>query len=377
MRKKSIRLRRACSLVAYWEGSQIIIENYVNHARISAEPETTAILQYFSTWRSPSTVYSAMASYEPTSVAAVVRELVRLGFLLGERTREAAKDDKVERVWSSWLPAAGFLHFSARDTKFVPMAAARRFLRERARSLPPPPPVKHCPRVPWVALPAPKVSGELSRLLLSRRTWRRFSPTPLALSDLATLLWMTWGVQAWMELPIGRVPMKTSPSGGARHPIEVYVLVRNVSGLRAGIYHYAADKHRLELLKRGASSRMISDYLVGQNWFAGAAALLLMTAVFPRSHWKYHNAITYRIIASDAGHLCQTLCLLATSLGLAPFCTQALAESKIEKDLGIDGIEEAVLYVAGVGTRPRGNEQAPGPTSFRWPLSRQGLPSFF
>jgi hypothetical protein len=36
-------------------------------------------------------------------------------------------------------------------------------------------------------------------------------------------------------------------------------------------------------------------------------------------------------------------------MGLAPFCTAALKDSMIEKDLGIDGISESVLYVAGVG----------------------------
>ena len=44
---------------------------------------------------------------------------------------------------------------------------------------------------------------------------------------------------------------------------------------------------------------------------------------------------------------------LATWLGLAPFETMALADSRIERDLGIDGVSESVLYAAGVGTRPR------------------------
>jgi SagB-type dehydrogenase family enzyme len=317
-----------------------------------------------------------MLSYDRASITAVVRELTRLGFLLREGTAEAERDSKVEKTWSSWLPAAGFLHFSARDAKFLDLPVMRRKLLRRAKLHLPPPPVKHYPSVPQVSLPAPKRDGELSRVLLSRRTWRRFSAGSITLSDLATLLWLTWGVQAWIELPIGRVALKTSPSGGARHPIEVYLLARQVTGLPAGIYHYAADTHRLELLRRGATSRQISEYLADQPWFAPAAALMLMTAVFPRSHWKYEMPFTYRVIASEAGHLCQTFCLLATSLGLAPFCTQALAESRIEKDLGIDGITEAVLYVAGVGLRPPGVDWACQPRGNPWPLSQRGLALF-
>jgi hypothetical protein len=56
------------------------------------------------------------------------------------------------------------------------------------------------------------------------------------------------------------------------------------------------------------------------------------------------------VVLLDAGHLCQTFCLVATWLGLAPFCTAAFEDSLIERDLGLDGIRESALYVAGVGT---------------------------
>ena len=77
--------------------------------------------------------------------------------------------------------------------------------------------------------------------------------------------------------------------------------------------------------------------------------MFLITAVFPRSMWKYRFPRAYRVVLADAGHLCQTFCLVATYLRLAPFCTMALKDSLIERDLGIDGINESILYVAGVG----------------------------
>jgi SagB-type dehydrogenase family enzyme len=74
-----------------------------------------------------------------------------------------------------------------------------------------------------------------------------------------------------------------------------------------------------------------------------------MTAVFPRVQWKYRFARSYRVVLLETGHLCQTFCLVATWLGLAPFCTAAFEDTMIEKDLGVDGIRESALYVAGVG----------------------------
>jgi nitroreductase len=90
--------------------------------------------------------------------------------------------------------------------------------------------------------------------------------------------------------------------------------------------------------------------------------VFFFTAVFPREFWRYTYPRAYRAVLIEAGHLCQTFCLTATWLGLAPFCTMALADSRIERDLKLDGITESVLYAAGVGTRPAGIEwTAPQP----------------
>ena len=125
-----------------------------------------------------------------------------------------------------------------------------------------------------------------------------------------------------------------------------------IKGLTPGLYHYHPSRHHLETIRIGATPEQAWQYCAGQNFTKRAAALFLMTAVFPRTIWKYHRPRAYRVVLLDAGHLCQTFCLVATWLGLAPFCTAALKDTLIEKDLGIDGANESVLYVAGVGLPP-------------------------
>ena len=122
-----------------------------------------------------------------------------------------------------------------------------------------------------------------------------------------------------------------------------------VKGLRVGLYHYQPATHHFERISTNASAEKAWLYCARQHFVRNTAALFLMTAVFPRTMWKYHHARAYRVVLLNAGHLCQTFCLVATWLGLAPFCTAALKDTLIEKDLGIDGIRESVLYVAEVG----------------------------
>ena len=211
--------------------------------------------------------------------------------------------------------------------------------------------------------------GEFVQVLTARRTWRTFGRAPVPLRDLAALLDLTFGVRMEGQTVDGtHVLFKTSPSSGALHPVEAYVLARHVSGLARGLYHFGPKARRLHLVKRGASSAQIQRYLADQWWFRDAAAVVFLTAVLPRVRHQYPNPRAYRSVLLGAGHLCQTFCLVATWLKLAPFCTQALADSLIERDLEIDGVDEVLLYAAGVGTRPRGGKWK------QWPPHADGNP---
>ena len=95
----------------------------------------------------------------------------------------------------------------------------------------PPPPFKHYPDAPRVAL-------------------LRFAPFALAAADsapfglqaLATVLWHTAAVTDAR----GPVKLRASPSSGALFSTELYVVARAVAGLPPGLWHYDAKAHALE-----------------------------------------------------------------------------------------------------------------------------------
>jgi SagB-type dehydrogenase family enzyme len=354
-----VRYRRSPFLISYWSGGRLVFENFLTRRQVAASPLTSTILHFFDRDRSLRTLNAALTEYTTASLRKAVQALVHHS-LLDASDQRPLVGAKELLAWSEWNPAAGFFHLSTKDVAFERDAAKEfRELVQLAQSKPIPKPIKRYPKARQLALPPPAVHGEFPRVLLERRTWREFSKRPVGLPLLGTLLGLTWGVSHWVEIPrVGCVAVKTSPSGGALHPIEAYVLARNVERLPAGIYHYNAADHRLELLHRGANSRQITDCLANQHWYGGAAFLVFMTAVFARTRWKYDYARAYRAVLMEAGHLCQTFCLTATWLGAAPFCTMAFADSKIEKALGVDGIAESALYVAGAGVRPENERRA-------------------
>ena len=347
--------RRADGIVSYWRDRRLVLHNYMRGRVAHLAPQAIRILDFFDEWHTEAALVAAWPQVEPDSIRRAVRELVDLD-LLERAPRPRRSRAPAVPGWESWNPAAGFFHFSTRDMAVPPrdvepvMEAAWTRMRATSR----PPLFKGAPGAArGVALSRPPLSGEFSRVLLARRTWRRFDTAPLSEADVSTLLWLTWGVHGWGVGDEGfRFALRTSPSGGALQPLEAYVLVLNVRGLARGFHHYDPIRHRLSPLAARVTRTDVRRFLAGQWWFESAAAIVFMAAVFPRTRWKYRTPHAYRTILTEAGHFCQTFCLTATWLGLAPFCTQALAESAIETACGIDGVEESILYAAGVGRRP-------------------------
>lgn len=347
--------KRSPHLVVYWLDGHFVLHNYCSGVKITGDPLLCSLIDFCGQWRSVRDVAVKLGGYSRASVLETLEKLRRSGMLEGS-TDKATPRKRAMQNWDSWNPAAGFFHFSTKDTEFAEdPEQAIRALKGKADSVARPSSVKRYRAAAPIKLQTPEVASEFSEVLLKRRTWRKFADKPVSLDSLARVLRLTFGIQGWVHLPrLGKFAMKTSPSGGALHPIEAYVLVQRVAGLKRGLYHYNAEDHSLEWIRGPLGRASLVKSLGNQWWCAGGGFLVVMTAVFARSQWKYDFARSYRVVLADAGHLCQTFCLTATWLGLAPFCTMAFADSTWEKWLGIDGVGESVLYVAGAGMLPSG-----------------------
>lgn len=353
----------------YWRRKELVGCDYATREEHPLTNRALTVLAAASNWTSASDFRRELPHVSPSELNRLVRGLRTWQFL-------EASDEPVHpirskiRAWDTWMPEAAFFHFATKDGRRASFADTVRQARRRLETEDFPDVLKIDPRARRRSLPPFRRAGRFPEVLLARRSWRRFGDRPLTLPQLSTLLGLTWAVQRWARVSSEiRVALKTSPSPGACHSTEVYVVARRVTGLPPGVYHYCPDAHDLEVVRAGLPRDPIVTYLGGQPWFAGASALFLMTSVLPRVQWKYRFPRAYRAVLLEAGHFCQTFCLTATWLGLAPFCTGVFADSVIERGLRIDGVGEAIVYAAGVGARPAGTAWAPWPAAKATPTT--------
>src|SRR5919204_29741 len=153
---------------------------------------------------------------------------------------------------------------------------------------------------------------------------------------------------------------KTSPSGGALHPTEVYPLIRNVENVEPGLYHYNVERHELELLSAltpDEGAGVAFELASGQPFVRDAPAIFLLTTRFYRNFWKYRrHRRAYAVLLMDAAHLTQSFYLVCTELGLGAFVTAAVNGANIEERLGLDPFAEGALAMCGCG-RPAARQE--------------------
>jgi SagB-type dehydrogenase family enzyme len=216
-----------------------------------------------------------------------------------------------------------------------------------------PPQFKSYPQAERVRLPQPRLDEGpgIWYVMKRRQSVRAYTREFLSIEELSQLLWATQGVRETIRGPYTEFRLRTAPSAGGLYPIETYINVNRVENLENGIYHYVIGDHQLELIRKGDFSGEVQAGALDQKIAQQAAVVFIWSAVFQRSKWKYLQR-AYRYIFLDAGHIAQNLALAAEALNCGSCQIGAIYDDEMNSLLGLDGVEESVIYMSSVA-RPK------------------------
>jgi len=192
-----------------------------------------------------------------------------------------------------------------------------------------------------IKLPNPRLDGETSveQALKSRRSRRTYKKDSLKLSELSQILWAAYGQTS----PNGG---KTSPSAGAKYPLDIYVFTRDVENLSAGLYVYDSAKHSLKQLGAGDYSKRLSEAALSQKMIEEAQATVVLVSVYDRITSRYgQRGVMYAHM--EAGHVGQNIYLQAEALGLGTVAVGAFNPDKVSELLAQSVGEPVYLFPVG------------------------------
>ena len=162
------------------------------------------------------------------------------------------------------------------------------------------------------------------------------APRPLDLRSLGAFFELALGLTAWKEAPGARWALRANPSSGNLHPTEGYLLVPEVPGVPAGLYHYVSRDHALE--RRGTPVTADGEEL--RALLTDRGFLLGLASIHWREAWKYGER-AFRYCQHDAGHALATARYAAAVLGWSTRLLGDPGDDDVAAILGLDRGDDA------------------------------------
>jgi len=161
---------------------------------------------------------------------------------------------------------------------------------------------------------------------------------------------------------------RAAASAGALYPIETYIAASDIDGLEAGLYHFSPADLKLRGLRRGDWREVIARATAMRPVIANARAILIMSAIFWRSAWKY-RARAYRYCFWDTGTIVANLLAAAAAEGISAEVVTAFVDSEIETLIGVDSSCEGVICLVALGS----SAKQPVPSPEMTPLGLESI----
>jgi SagB-type dehydrogenase family enzyme len=171
---------------------------------------------------------------------------------------------------------------------------------------------------------------------------------PIDLAMVTRLLFCASGLTRRIRIGAEDYHFRAAPSAGALYPIELYLAAGEVEGLNAGLYHFSTADLRLRGLRRGDWRAYIASAAAMRPAVREARAVLVMSAIFWRSTWKY-RARAYRYCFWDTGTILANLIAAANAEGLEAEVVTAFEDAPIEALIEADREREGLTCMVALG----------------------------
>jgi SagB-type dehydrogenase family enzyme len=346
-----MRIKTPQTITTFPHAGEIVVYNYLTKDAITCSVGDIYWISIAPAWTSIDEIALAHPHIARQSLEIELKKLVASGILLQEGTPNAEQEASYTELWELGRATAMF-HFSALDNEFVDANAS--IQKQKNRALVDPSPKLYAQNLgSEISLPCANRAnaGPLLKVMMKRRTNREVETSSISLEQLSDCLYSGLGITGFVQTETSLLPLKMTPSGGARNPFEAFVWARNVDGLKPGLYHYSALDHTLGSLPV-QTNQTPGKLLANQDWTDNMPAIVFLIAEISRTTWKYNDPNAYRVVMIEAGHIAQNMMLTCTDNGLTACPTAALCHSQISKLLGLKNLTQAPIYALTIG-RPK------------------------
>lgn len=219
------------------------------------------------------------------------------------------------------------------------------------KSVPPQPPaVKGIPNNYSTVRPLPKAppgtsDHTLQDVLESAKQVYAYEPHNLSLDEVHCMVNATFRNQRVISSGLGDALLRAYPSGGARHPLEAYIIAKGANDHEPGVYYFNPDDGNLYLINSDPNiAQTIDNACFLKRGVRSSNFAVAISIRWIRHIWKYRYSRSYRMVLLELGHALQDLSLKSLAREAEAYYCPSFNDSVLN---GLCQLEDP--YVEGVG----------------------------
>ena len=162
---------------------------------------------------------------------------------------------------------------------------------------------------------------------------------------LAEILFFTGGVTREIKYGNDRFFMRAASATGALYPIELYIICKDLGGLKSGVYHFNPGDFSLTCLREGDYRFYLSEAAVDYATISNSPAIIVFSSIAWRNAWKYRDR-SYRHWFWDSGVMAANLLSTTNSMGINLNLRLGFIDDEVNKLICLDDRHEAAIALA-------------------------------
>jgi SagB-type dehydrogenase family enzyme len=173
-------------------------------------------------------------------------------------------------------------------------------------------------------------------------------PSEINVMVMAEILFFTAGVTRSLQYDTDTIFMRAASATGALYPIELYLVCEDISGLKAGVYHFNPGDFSLTLLREGDYRLQLSEAAGDDTNIQTSPAVIVFSSIAWRNAWKYRDR-SYRHWFWDSGVMAANLLATVNSIGLRINFNVGFFDDVVNRLVCVENRQEAVIALAPIG----------------------------
>jgi len=212
-----------------------------------------------------------------------------------------------------------------------------------------PNPFKFYTKLPSIPLPTVFPKPEAGTLTaISRIGPVGQLPNEINIKVMAEILFFTAGVTRSLQYDTDTIYMRAASATGALYPIELYLACEDITGLKAGVYHFNPGDFSLTLLREGDYRLHLSEAAGDDTSIQTSPAVIVFSSIAWRNAWKYRDR-SYRHWFWDSGVMAANLLATVNSIGLRINFNVGFFDDVVNRLVCVENRQEAVIALVPIG----------------------------